>query len=128
MILSVSRLDDELKIVRFEAGSRLEGSRLGNNPVTPVKTTKTMVRQEKMKGLACFAPAGEHLDQQQRNNGDHRDNQQNRRLEEVVVQFGGRVGIAEKRDRNNQKWQARVCWPWLGAASAQIPDCLDGEI
>ena len=51
MICNVNRLDEELKIVKFEAGSMLEGIRLGNNPVTPVKTTKTIVRQEKRKAM-----------------------------------------------------------------------------
>src|ERR1035437_7229449 len=51
MIFNVKRLDDELKMVRFEATSRFEGSRFGNSPATPVKTTNTIVRHEKMNAL-----------------------------------------------------------------------------
>jgi hypothetical protein len=51
MMVRVYWLEDELNIVRLYEGSMLDGMRLGNSPVTPVKVTKRMVTHEAAKAL-----------------------------------------------------------------------------
>ena len=51
MIFSVYVLEEELKIVRLYAASRLDGIRFGKSPITPVNTTITMVTQDEANAI-----------------------------------------------------------------------------